>query len=229
MAGHTLQASSGMMEYFKGKVGGFQLLVNGKPLETKNPPFILEEKGVTMVPLRDLAEALGCDLQWDDTSRTILISNDGRNTVYGPAVKIDAMRVIRNVGPFYRDRAGYYQIAGRRYSEGIAADLTKESPNAEFVLDLDGNYLTLEGCFGVDDETMNSLGFFILTILGDERVLYASSAIKPSTYANFIRAGDLDLAFVQRLTFRVKWEESEIGEYEDLKMVLADFKFYKKL
>ena len=183
-----------LVENFKGRTGG-STAVNVNP-GNGTPVLYFEDKGVTMVPLRELAKALGFAVHWDDATRTICISNDGRDTVYGTAVKIEDMKVIRNVGPFYRNREGYYQIAGRRFHGGVAVDISKNNPAAEFVLDLNGNYLSLEGHYGVDDETMNSRGIFRMIILGDERVLYDSHTITPSTYAGFLQAGDFDLSFV---------------------------------
>ena len=42
--------------------------VNGKAIVTDQPPII--SNGRTMVPLRAVAEALGCQVEWDNTSKT---------------------------------------------------------------------------------------------------------------------------------------------------------------
>lgn len=82
--------------------------VNGVSLETDQPPVI--ENGRTLVPLRAVAEALGCQIEWDDVSKTASFSQgdvtaiitvgesyilvgDG---VYNQEFPIDSPAVIRN-------------------------------------------------------------------------------------------------------------------------------------
>lgn len=49
-----------------------KLIVDGKELQPDVPPQIIEER--TMVPLRWVAEALGADVEWDESTRTIFIN-----------------------------------------------------------------------------------------------------------------------------------------------------------
>lgn len=51
-----------------------KVLVNDKYVEFDNPPFIVEDR--TLVPVRRIAEALGCQVDWDDTERTATIVKD---------------------------------------------------------------------------------------------------------------------------------------------------------
>ncbi len=46
--------------------------VNGKKVELDVPPQIV--KGRTVVPLRFVTEALGCDVKWDGKTKTITIT-----------------------------------------------------------------------------------------------------------------------------------------------------------
>lgn len=48
--------------------GDITVNVNGVKLETDQPPIILN--GRTLVPLRAVAEALGCEVEWDNASKT---------------------------------------------------------------------------------------------------------------------------------------------------------------
>ena len=48
--------------------------VNGKTIVTDQPPIITN--GRTMVPLRAVAEALGCQVEWDNTSKTATFIQD---------------------------------------------------------------------------------------------------------------------------------------------------------
>lgn len=82
--------------------------VNGVSLETDQPPII--ENGRTLVPLRAVAEALGCQVEWDNAAKTASFSmgevtaaitvgesyilvGDG---VYNEEFPIDTPAVIRN-------------------------------------------------------------------------------------------------------------------------------------
>lgn len=82
--------------------------VNGESLETDQPPVI--ENGRTLVPLRAVAEALGCEVEWDNATKTAsflmgevtasitvgesyILVGDG---VYNEEFPIDTPAVIKN-------------------------------------------------------------------------------------------------------------------------------------
>ena len=226
-----LLASGWIMKEYRGMTGGIKLLVNGAQIETSVEPFILYNEGVTMVSLRDLSEALGFTVIWDDVNNKISITGDTvPNTNIGAgriSTKIEDLRVIRNVGPFYEKQVNNYHIAGRFFGSGIAVTMEADD-KAELVLDLNRRYLTLEGYFGVDDSTMNSFGSYTLRILGDDRELFLSDLVRPSDYPRHISIGRIDLTYVNRLTIRIEWKEQEIGDYDQLTAVLANFNFYNK-
>ena len=211
------------------ETGGIKIFANGVQIETSAEPFI--DEGVAMVALRDIAKALGLIVAWEDSSNSIFIvgnmasETNIQNT--RPITKIEDLRVIRNVGPFYEKQINNYHIAGRFFDAGIAVTLEADD-RAELVLDLNRGYLTLEGYFGVDDSTMNSFGGYTLRILGDDRELFFSGLVRPSDYPRYIPPGRIDLTYINRLVIRIDWEEQEIGDYEQLTAVLANFNFYDK-
>jgi hypothetical protein len=53
------------------KIGQKKALVNGKTVELDVAPKI--ENGRTLVPIRFISEALGCDVDWDSLTRTVYI------------------------------------------------------------------------------------------------------------------------------------------------------------
>lgn len=227
----SLLASGWMLKEYKGMIGGIKILVNGVQVETRMEPFILSEEGVTMVSLRDLSEALGFAVAWNDVNNTISITGNmaPKTNIWESKSKkrIEDLKVIRNVGPFYEKKVNNYQIAGRFFGSGIAVTM-KADDKTELVLDLNRKYLTLEGYFGIDDTTMNSSGGYKLRILGDDRELFFSELVKPSDYPRYISPGRIDLTHTNRLTIRIDWEDQEIGDYEQLTAVLAHFNFYDK-
>lgn len=55
------------------------IVVNGEKITTETPAVIVEER--TLVPLRGISEALGCDVSWDADTRGITLT-DGENLYY---------------------------------------------------------------------------------------------------------------------------------------------------
>lgn len=85
-----------------------KVIVNDEEIKMDQPPLI--ENGRTMVPLRAVAEALGCEVKWDDTTKSAsfvqgevtavitvgqnyILAGDG---VYNQELPIDAPAVIVN-------------------------------------------------------------------------------------------------------------------------------------
>lgn len=59
-----------------------KVIVNGKELSTSKEPFTYE--GTTYLPIRAVAEAVGMDVNWDGTTKTVTLNNGnsgGQNTV----------------------------------------------------------------------------------------------------------------------------------------------------
>lgn len=227
----SLLASGWIIKNFKGMTGGIKILVNDVPIKTGIEPFILLDEGVTMVPLRDLSQALGFDVEWNNITNTISITGDSLDklSIWDSKIKkkITDIKVIRNVGPYYEKKVNNYQIAGRSFNSGIAVSIIDRG-KTELVLDLNRKYQSLDGYFGIEDETMNSSGGYILRIFGDDREVFVSELVKPSDYPRYISPGEIDLAFIYRLTIRMEWEELETGDYDNLTAVLANFNFYEK-
>ncbi|MEM3385958.1 MAG: copper amine oxidase N-terminal domain-containing protein, partial [Nitrososphaeria archaeon] len=73
----TVSLGSNTIELWIGKSSA---LVNGidTPIDSSNPKVVPEIiNGRTMLPLRFVAESLGCDVQWDGTTKTITLTYQG--------------------------------------------------------------------------------------------------------------------------------------------------------
>lgn len=206
-----------------------QIFVDGKELATPVEPFIMAEKGITMVPLRAISEALGKTVVWDAKTASVYIgksplptgSREGQENRQPTAIA--KTTVLRNVGPFYELKSRNIVIARRQFAGGLIVELD-EHECAETVLDLQGRYNSLEGYVGVDDETRNSSGGFKIIFYGDENEKAARGIIKPSEYPSYLK---VDVKGVQRLKIQVIWQDIEVGDDKKVLAALADFNFYQ--
>lgn len=215
----------------------FKIIFNGRLITTPIEPFQVES-GQLMVPLRTVAEALGYQVEWDPITKAVYIEDEystGERPVLKPKY-IEELSVLRNVGPFFNLQSREITIAGRKFKHGLVVELERMIPLkagektennaiglAETVIDLKGKYSWFEGYLGVDDETRNSIGTFVVTILGDGIPLHESKTIKPSEYPLKFR---LNIHNVKRLTLQAKWLEGEVGDDDKLWAAFADLLVY---
>lgn len=137
---------------------------------------------------------------------------------------LEWVKVLRNVGPYYYAGSRKIAIAGREFNRGIVVEVDGNRPVAEMVLDLYGRFVELQGYAGVEDETQNSSGSFILTFLGDERELLKTPILKPGAYPHYV---ELNVTGVKRLIVRVEWQEGGPGDYDRILAALANMIFVK--
>lgn len=201
--------------------GGIEVYVDGRQVDTGGvEPFLLADRGVLVVPVRPLGKALGKPVTWDENAARVYLGEAGPGKEPAPAVppaRLEDVKVLRNVGEFYRQDAEYFYIASRPFAGGIAVELAKDG-RAETVVEPGGKYKILEGYLGVEDETQDSSGAFYLTVYGDDGQLYRSPLVKPAAYPLLMR---VDVAGVKRLTLAVEWAAGGTGEYDRLIAVLA--------
>ncbi len=209
-----------------------KIFVNEKLFSNNTKPFILSEKGVTMVSLRDICEELGADVYWDYESNSVYINhtkaeeNLSKNKIQ--TVKLENIKVLRNIGPFYEKNEDI-MIAGKHYTSGIEVEVNKDNNTAEVVLDLNKHFATLKGSYGIEDNTSNSSGSSKIKIYGDGILLFQTDTIQPASYPGWISPGKIDLKNINLLKILVEWEKTENpGQYEKVITALVNFKLLKK-
>lgn len=216
------------------------LYVNEEPLETDVEPFVIRDKGVTMVPVRAVSEALDMNVTWDEETNSIFIGTaeepgpapgeyipGHRYWADKPTANIENLNVLRNVGPFY-EKQDPFMIANRSFHSGLAVEVDS-GRNAEAVVDLYGRFSTIEGYYGVEDISRNSSAALVVKFYGDGNLLYETRKIEPSEYPSLLPAGKIDLRGVNRLKIEVLWQETENeGDYSKITAALGNFKLYRK-
>ena len=66
------------------KVGDDVLKINGEDVTTETAPYVVETAsgGVTLVPVRVIAEAMGAEVLWDNDTQTVTIRKQNDKIVY---------------------------------------------------------------------------------------------------------------------------------------------------
>ncbi|WP_366922499.1 NPCBM/NEW2 domain-containing protein [Metallumcola ferriviriculae] len=222
ISGQAIAGSAWVKKQIGVIYGNIQIYIDGNHLSTDIEPFIYN--GSTMVPLRVVSEALGEPVVWDGVNNRVLIgSKHNINVPAQPKPKVETkyledMLVLRNVGPFFKNQ---FVIAHRPFAHGVAAEISKGAPKAEFVIDLKGKYKKLAGYVGVDDSTQNSSGGFKLEILGNGEQLLVSSKFSPGQYPAYI---ETNVSGYETLIFKVERFDVSTGDYNEVKAALANFK-----
>ncbi|NOU62712.1 hypothetical protein GC096_01460 [Paenibacillus sp. LMG 31461] len=66
--------------------------VNGAAFTAENAPFVNQESGRTLVPVRVIAQAINAQVEWVEATQTIVITKDGKKT----EIKAGSDQVVEN-------------------------------------------------------------------------------------------------------------------------------------
>ncbi|MCM3273891.1 stalk domain-containing protein [Paenibacillus elgii] len=119
-----------------GTVADFKILVNGNEKQLENKPVVID--GSSYLPVRAISGALGYDVQYEDSTKTISLANDGKKYLKSddsnaqPAGKTQENKQVSN-GNFVKDLKGKYSKEGKLDAELIkkAIDSKELSVNAQ--------------------------------------------------------------------------------------------------
>ncbi len=96
--------------------------VNSLELNFQSPPFIL--RGTTMVPMREIFEALDADLTWSKEDRSILARKD-QDQIYlkidSPKARVNTREILLDPRPMIRDNKTFVPL--RFVSESLGAEV----------------------------------------------------------------------------------------------------------
>lgn len=149
--------ANGIIKNIQAYYVGVKLVVDGVPVVTKNAngesvePFIYN--GTTYLPIRSVGEALGEEVDWDGTTKTVYIGGVPGEETY-----------LLDVCPPYQT-ARYstpttFKMSGKEWTNGFVLDtFDVDSGNKTYaIFNLDGKYNTLEFDVGhIDGEPMYDL------------------------------------------------------------------------
>lgn len=174
----------------KGKEVQFGKDLQGNEIE----PFIHE--GVTYLPVRAVAEALGENVEWDQDNYTVIIGGEPKQQSV-PKNTEGAKPFLENIEAYSSRRMAFRKVdlAGKDYDLGME---TVGFYSAEHfaLFNLEGKYNLLTGIVGIDafNETPVTVKF-----LGDDKVIHEMK----------VKGGDLpkdfaiDVSNVHKLEIRI--------------------------
>ncbi|TCZ77187.1 hypothetical protein E0485_12055 [Paenibacillus albiflavus] len=105
-----------------------KVLVNDKTVSSDAPPYIIEESGITMVPLRFISEALGAEINWDPKPKKITIhmeSNSIYLTIGQKTAEVNGKKSALEVAPELRN--DWTMVPLRFVSESLGAEVKWEA------------------------------------------------------------------------------------------------------
>ncbi|WP_059041468.1 C40 family peptidase [Paenibacillus rubinfantis] len=101
---------------------GIAIELDGRPLQTETPPILVD--GSVLLPIRDVFEALGATLAWDDSSKTVTATQGQMTLVYrigDPTALLNGQTLTLPVPGQIAD--GYALVPLRFVSEALGSEV----------------------------------------------------------------------------------------------------------
>ncbi|MBC7105489.1 MAG: NPCBM/NEW2 domain-containing protein [Firmicutes bacterium] len=174
-----------------------RLVVDGRPIDLNPPPLV--RNGSVYVPVRALAEALGCEVRWDAANRAVIVERAA-----GGVDLVSALPPAEGLeNALSADRPA--SVAGQQYARGFVI-------NGRLTWALGGRFRTVRFLYGACDGPMTPFeregeGRAYAEVLGDGRVLAELSAEKGRPLQEIA----IPVAGVNELAIRRKWRHFHGG------------------
>lgn len=184
------------------------VVVNGEKIVTEKPPVIMEER--TLVPLRAITEAFGCDVSWDEETSGITLTDgnslyytwigrdcafkmnavalEGATIMEAPPVNMDGFTMvpIRAIGEMFGAKIGWDGAAST-----VTVDYDKQQTEqglAEKFRSYERNMNEMYNAYkGYVNDTANTVKAEIQLEDGGVIALELYPDIAPVTVANFVK------------------------------------------
>lgn len=190
------------------KADDISIVVNGQKIETETPAVIVNDR--TLVPLRAVSEALGCDVSWNEDTKGITLTDGtslyftwiGRDHVFKTTSKeledtavLDAPPVIMNDFTMVPLRAISEMFGAQVEWKAETSTVSVSYPKKEVEKGLAGKFLTYEqemdknydAYKGYADGTGNVVNAEIQLESGGTVTLELYPDIAPITVNNFVK------------------------------------------
>lgn len=105
-------------------VGDDTLIINGNPVKVEKP-YVVEDKGVTLVPVRVITEAFDAKVDWVDETQTVILTYPDVNIIIqigNPIAEVNG-RAEELLTPPELTESGYTMVPLRFISENFGADV----------------------------------------------------------------------------------------------------------
>ena len=118
--------------------GEISIYVNGNYLETDVAPIIVNDR--TFVPLRAIFEALGTEVDWDETTSTVTASKEGlvvKTTIGDSNIYVNGLKTTMDVASVIVD--GRTLVPVRFVSEAFGCQVEWDSQRFSVYINYDDN------------------------------------------------------------------------------------------
>ncbi|WP_017756235.1 stalk domain-containing protein [Calidifontibacillus oryziterrae] len=168
----SVQAFAPYYKDIKALVTSLTIVVDGKPVTLKSQPLLID--GTTYLPLREIGQSLGKEVNWDGPNNTIFIGQEEKK--YRPSIGISQLEPIYgetylNVGYGGEDYLEPAEDGGkitlyRQNFSTINSIAFLDASSVAYNL-YDDKYFLVRGFAGVDDSNPDSEDKGIIKFYGD--------------------------------------------------------------
>lgn len=103
------KAVNQLKERLKTMKDSVDIFVNGKALRMENPPILTN--GYTLVPIRAVAEAMGCEVAWDPENRNVIVTKPGTTGVFsGNTLLVNDTEYVFDVAPVVQNNTTFVHV-----------------------------------------------------------------------------------------------------------------------
>ena len=175
-----------------------KMYVDGMRVNLSAEPFIYN--GTTYLPVRAAGEALGEDVYWDGSTRSIYIGERPGAVDYlmevCPPYQSDAI-------DYYANEGDYFLMAGNKYSNGV----TSSCFNYDVYFNTNSQYRSMQFTYGPQDDKYFSDEGATVSFIGDGRIL-ASYDVH---YGDMPKTASVSLSGVNQLVIKFSGGNGTIG------------------
>lgn len=180
-----------------------KMYVDGMRVNTSAEPFIYN--GTTYLPVRAAGEALGENVYWDGSTKSVYIGERPGAVDYLMEV-CPPYQSDYDVKEYYANKGGSFLMAGNKYSNGIVG-WCYTGYNHDAYFNTNSQYRSMQFTYGPQDEKSFADAASTVSFIGDGRVL-ASYDVH---YGDLPKTASVSLNGVNQLVIQFSGGNGYIG------------------